>query len=132
MGSNGYETYQRAEVLSSSPEQLVPLLYRELLRQLSRGKVAMQESDLETKADAMGRAQAIVLELLAHLDVSKGGELGHKLASLYRYFLSEIEGASRHLEIERLQRLIDLIGPLAEAWEHAADEVSGKPTGAGI
>ena len=131
MGSNGYETYQRAEVLSSSPEQLVPLLYRELLRQLGRGKSAMLDGDLETKADAMSRAQAIILELLAHLDVGKGGELGHKLASLYRYFVSEIEQASRHLQPDRVERLMGLIQPLADAWEHAATEVTRNAT-AGI
>lgn len=130
MSGEGYQTYRRAEILSSSAEQLVPLLYRELVRQLLIGKDAIEQRDLERKADAMSRAQAIVLELLASLDVARGGELGHRLASLYRYFLDELEAASRHLDAPRVQALVELIQPLAEAWAQAAEQVAG-PAGVG-
>jgi len=119
-------SYQRSEILSSTPEQLVPLFYRELLKNLRRGAAQVEARDLEGKADSFGRARAIVLELMASLDVAQGGDLGQRLASLYSYFLREIEEVSRTLEASRLEPTIDMVARLEEAWTHAAAEVGAS------
>jgi flagellar protein FliS len=120
-------SYQEAEVMSSSSEQLVPLIYRELLKNLRRGAEQIANRDYTGKAESMGRASAIVLELLASLDMSHG-DLPRQLASLYTYFLKEIEAASGTLDSERLRPTIDMIARLEEAWASAAEQVAqGTP-----
>lgn len=123
MKNNGYAAYKRTEIVSSSAEQLVPLLFRELLRQLAIGRARIEAKDYEGKADAFSKANAILIELLGSLNVEVAGELGHQLASLYRYYLSELEVVSRRLDVARLDALIELIRPVEEAWRHAAAEV---------
>ena len=129
MNKNGYTAYKRAEIQSSSPEQLIPLLYRELLRQLAQGRTHIANGAFEEKADAFSKANAILLELMGSLDVKAGGELGQQLASLYRYFLAELEAVSRTLDLGRLDSLVDLIQPLEEAWRHAAEELASQQAG---
>ena len=116
--------YQRAEIESSTPQQLVPMIYRELLKNLRRGQIQIDERDLEGKAESFGRARAIVLELMATLDMDVAGDLPQRLASLYSYFLREIEEVSRTLDASRLGPTIDMVARLEEAWSHAATEVA--------
>ena len=116
-------SYQEAEILSSTNEQLVPLIYRELLKNLRRGVEQIENRDYAGKADSMGRSSAIVLELMASLDMSHG-DLPRQLASLYTYFLKEIEAASRTLDAARLGPTIDMVARLEEAWASAAQQVA--------
>jgi len=116
-------SYQEAEIVSSTSEQLVPLIYRELLKNLRRGSEQIENRDYSGKADSMGRASAIVLELMASLDMSHG-DLPRQLGSLYAYFLKEIEESSRTLDAPRLKPTIDMIARLEEAWANAAEQVA--------
>lgn len=117
--------YQRAEIQSSSPQQLVVMTYRELLRNLRRGRLQIEERDLAGKADSFGRARAILLELMATLDMGVEGGLPQRLASLYGYFLREIEDVSRTLDADRLGPTIDMVARLEEAWSSAASDPGG-------
>ena len=121
-------SYQEAEVISSTSEQLVPLIYRELLKNLRRGVDQIQRGDLAAKADSFGKASAILLELMASLDMNQPGDLPKQLASLYSYFIKEIEAASRTLDVGRLGPTIDMIARLEEAWTQAAREVGQAGT----
>lgn len=116
-------SYQEAQIMSSTPEQLVPLIYRELLKNLRIGVEQIENRDYTGKAESMGRASAIVLELLASLDMSHG-DLPRQLASLYTYFLKEIDAASGTLDADRLRPTIDMIARLEEAWVSAAEQVT--------
>ena len=118
------KSYREAEIVSSSNEQLIPMIYRELLKNLRRGAEQIDQRDFEGKADSFGRASAILLELMASLDMQQAGDLPKQLASLYNYFLKEIEVASRTLDAERLRPTIDMVARLEEAWAHAAREIA--------
>jgi flagellar protein FliS len=119
--------YQETRVLSSSPEQLVPLLYEHLLVNLKRAARQIQEQEIEAKADSVEKATAILYELLSSLDFDAGGEIASRLASLYSYFLKEVGEASRALDARRLQPLIQMVGSLHESWLEAARIVSAGP-----
>ncbi len=116
-------SYQEAEIVSSTSEQLVPLIYRELLKNLRRGASQIEARDYEGKADSLARASAIVLELMASRDRADG-DLPRTLASLYTFFLKEIEAASRELDAARLGPTIDMVARLEEAWANAAQQVA--------
>jgi flagellar protein FliS len=118
--------YRDAEILGTSREQLVPLLYRHLLIYLRKGAQQIQERDLEGKAESLSRASDILYELLGSLDPDQGGELADRLAGLYSYFLNEIREAGRTLDAGRLSRMISLVDSLHEAWAQAARTVEGE------
>jgi flagellar protein FliS len=127
----GATAYLEAQVLGSSREQLVVLLYDHLLAQLGRAKTAIAAGDIERKAASLEKASAIVFELLASLDQDKGGELASRLAALYAFFISEIGAAGRSMDAHRLDNIVQLVGTLREAWSQAAGSISGGPTRSG-
>ena len=75
-------TYRRSRVMSSTPAELVVVLYEKLLSDLKGAAIAIRAGDLETKAERTQRATDITFELLASLDREQGGEVGQRLANL--------------------------------------------------
>lgn len=117
------------EILSSAPEQLVPLLYRHLLWRLGEARRAIEAHDVEAKSLHLERALAILFELLATLDFRRGGELAPRLSALYGYFASELVGLQRSLDLEQLGRITEMIAALHASWEHAARSVRTTASG---
>ena len=118
--------YQDNEVLSASRERLVPLLYEGLLRNLRRAGKQIQAGDIEGKSESLGKASAIVFELLGSLDFEAGGELASRLAGLYGYFAREIGDIGRTLDLKRLDALVQMIDGLHDAWDQAARKVAAE------
>jgi len=119
--------YRDTEVLSSSPEQLVPLLYERLLVSLRRGVKQMRAGDTEGRYESLSRASDIVCELLSSLDFEKGGDIAPRLASLYAFWAREISESSRTLQSSRLERVEQMVASLHEAWKEAARTAGARP-----
>ncbi len=125
------QAYQENAVLTTSREQLVPLLYEHLLVNLRRAVRQIRERDIEGKAASVEKASAILFELLGSLDFEAGGELAARLASLYNYFLRELSEASRTLDARRLEPVIEMVASLHESWVAAVRVVTGSGEEAG-
>lgn len=121
-----HSAYQDNQVLTASKEQLVPMLYQGLLKNLLRAGKQIEAGDLEGKAESLQKASAIVYELLGSLDFDAGGELASRLAGLYGYFAREIMDIGRTLDRTRLDSLVEMIRGLHEAWDQAARQVTGQ------
>ena len=118
--------YRQNAVLSTSREQLVPLLYEHLLVNLRKAHRQIGSQDIEGKAQSVEKASAILYELLGSLDFESLDELASRLASLYTYFLKELGDASHSLNEQRLDPLIEMVSSLHESWLEAARLVSGQ------
>jgi flagellar protein FliS len=130
-GQRNASAYLEAKVLSSSREELVPLLYQHLCANLRRATAQIEAGDIEGKAASLDRASGIVFELLASLDFEAGGDLASRLAALYSFFAREIAAVSRTLDRPRLERVIGMVESLHGAWQQAAAQAAGQPRGAG-
>jgi flagellar secretion chaperone FliS len=115
--------YQDTEVLTSTQERLVPLLYEHLLRSLRQADRQIEAGDIEGRSASLQKASAIVFELLGSLDFEAGGELASRLAGLYGFFAGEIADIGRTRDSERLDALIQMISGLHDAWDQAARQV---------
>jgi flagellar secretion chaperone FliS len=109
-----------SEILALSPEALVPLLYDRLLEHLDGALDAIAARAVEAKSHHLERALAIVMELMASLDLERGEELAPRLQALYAYFASEILAIGRSLDAELLRRIREMIAGLRESWAEAA------------
>ncbi len=119
--------YLETQVVSSSPEQLVPLLYQHLLVNLKKAGLQIREHDLEGKAVSLQKASAIVFELMSALDIERGGEIAMRLASLYAYFTRRISEVGRTLDESIIQELVELVGSLHESWLEVATHQEPSP-----
>lgn len=118
-GTSGYgdgaAAYRETQVLSSSPEQLVPLLYERLLVLLRRAEAQIEAKDLAGKSESLAKASEIVFELLTNLSFDEGGELASRLAALYAFFINEINESGRKMDTARLRTVTEMIASLHEA-----------------
>lgn len=118
--------YLENDVLTRSPEWLVPLLYEHLLMSLRRARIQIEANDVGGRTASLDRASAILGELLASLDREKGGELAGRLASLYAYFAVELLNVGRSNGLGSLPKVIDMVEELHIAWTQAAERVAPR------
>jgi flagellar protein FliS len=120
----GAAAYRETQVMSSSPEQLVPLLYERLLVHLRRAEAQITAKDIAGKSESLGKATEIVFELLSNLSFEAGGELASRLAALYAFFINELGEVGRTMDTARLKTVTEMVGSLHTAWASAAEKVA--------
>lgn len=132
------ETYLRMQTATASPGELIAMLYDALLRNLARAEGGLESKDMESAHHALLRAQDIVLELMASLDLDAEGEAGsiaRQMAPLYEYMYHRLLDASVHKETAPIDEVRRLVQPVREAWRFALEEVARQtaaaPTGDG-
>ncbi len=113
-------TYREVDVLSSTPEQLLPLLYKHLLVNLRRASLCIKRRDIQGKFDSTCKAADIIAELRGVLDFEAGGDLSVQLSALYGFWAKEISEAASLLDAARLDRVAAMVDELYESWKAAA------------
>lgn len=118
---NKYQAYQAGTVLTASPAQLVLLLFDGALKFLNIALEGFKNEDpLEfnlTIHQNLQKAQAIVRELKACLDLEKGPEFAEKMTALYDYFDRRLQEANLKKEKGPLEEVIRHVGVLRDAWK---------------
>ena len=92
--------YLKNQIETSSPEQILILLYDGAIKFLNQAKIGIQNKDIELTHNNLIKAQNIISELRDTLDMEIGGELANNLYALYNYF-------NRRLVLEHLRGLRD-------------------------
>lgn len=119
--------YRATAAQTSSPLELVVLLYDGAMRFLADAERAMTAGDLAARGTAIGRALAIVNELQATLDLGRGGAVAAELDRLYDYVQDRLLRATRDHDRQALGDAQRVLGALADAWRTIA---AAPPTGA--
>ena len=110
-----------------SPARLVTMLYDRLVVDLACAEEAMRRGEIATVGERLGRAQEILLELHATLDLALWPE-GEPLSRLYLWMVGELMQARLHGVPEQIAQCRLLLEPLRDAWHEAA---TGRPIEAG-
>jgi flagellar protein FliS len=113
----GYGAYQRVQAETSSPGELIILLYDALLKNLRRGVAALEAGEPEPVNEALTRAQDITLELRASLDAQT--ELAEQLMPLYTYVFRSLVLANVNKDAALVRELEAMISPMRDAWVFA-------------
>jgi flagellar protein FliS len=112
--------YRQQSVLTATPGQLVVMLYDGALRFLLQASTAMGAGD-ERAADAkLRRAEAILDELHATLDMERGGEVASRLEGVYVFCRRRLIEARIERDATIVASISELLGELREAWVEIA------------
>ncbi|GIV02103.1 MAG: flagellar protein FliS [Fimbriimonadales bacterium] len=114
--------YRKQAVETARPIDLVVMLYDGLLQSLRAAKGAIEERNLDRQNSELLRAQRILSELTAGLDMEKGGEISKNLASLYHYCIQRLIEANIEDDATRVEEVVRVIKPLRDAWAEAAQK----------
>jgi len=123
-----YGQYQRAQVETSTPGQLVVLLYEGCLRFTQRGRTALEGQDFEASRASFLRAQDIVAELMGGLNMD-AGEIAANLLRLYEYMYQRLVVANVKRDATAAREVEDMVRSLLPAWEEAVKKQSGDGAG---
>lgn len=116
----GAAAYRHTHVQSSSPLELVVLLYNCLLKHIMATRDAADRNDLFAKREHLSRAFAILSELQSTLNMAEGGEIAASLDALYTYTTGRLSDFNARGERAALDEVARLLTPLRDAWTEIA------------
>jgi flagellar protein FliS len=113
--------YTESSVLTAPPERLVVMLYDGAGRFLARAAAAIRAGEQGAAGEPLGRAQAILHELLATLDPS-AGEVTERLQSIYLFCERTLVEAQLQRDADKVERVAELLAELRDAWAQIAEQ----------
>ncbi len=113
--------YQSQSILTASPGQLVLILYDGALRFLNQAKAGFHLPEdsanrIETINTGILRAEAILQELKANLDLKSGGDVAKNLDRLYDYYLRRLLQANIQKDEAPVEEVERLVRTLRDGW----------------
>lgn len=127
MASHPYEQYRATRVSTASATELVAMLYQGVLRFTQRGVQAVERGDFNAAHAAFVRAQDIVTELTAGLNLEEGGEVAHNLLLLYDYAYRRLVEANVQKATGPAHEVLRIFRELLQTWQAIAGQVPGRP-----
>lgn len=122
------DAYRESAIMTASPEQLVVMLYDGAVRFLRQSQAAMGEGAWQHAFDRLTRAEAILDELLATLDMDQG-EIAERLQAIYVFCKKLLIQARLERQPAKIGQVVRLLADLREAWARiAAGATAGVPT----
>jgi len=108
--------YARAQVTSVDRTRLLLLVFEGGLAFLQRARAGLAGGDLAAFGHNLGRAQAIIGELLGTLDYEAGGTIARDLARLYDFMLVHLTEANARQSVRHLDEVLVVFETIAGAY----------------
>lgn len=124
MITSPYEKYRQSSVQTSTPGQLLLMLYDGAIRFVRAGIDSLQKKDLQKANLNLGKSQSIVNELLSTLD--RGYAVSEGLASLYEYINHLLIESNVKKTVAPAEEALGYLMDLRETFAEAAKMTAGS------
>lgn len=114
---NGLAAYQNAAVTTQSKGRLIVLLYDGAIKFMKLAIKELEKHNYEAKGRYIARAQDIINELNAVLDMDAGGEIAANLRRLYCFINNRLSEANTKRDPEIIREVITLMEELNQSWK---------------
>lgn len=118
-----YDKYRQSSVQTSTPAQLVLMLYDGAIRFIRAGLDGLKRDDLEKTNINLGKAQTIVSELMSTLD--NNYEVSKNLYSLYEYTNFLLVDTNIRKDTTKAEEAVGYLIELRETWLQASKIAAG-------
>ena len=115
-GGNYQNAYKKASVNTLDQTKLIIMLYDGAIKNASFAVEHLKSGQIEKVHDCLIKTKNIVTELMATLNMDRGGEIANNLQSLYSYMFSQLIEANMNKKTEPVVVVIDLLKELRAAW----------------
>jgi flagellar protein FliS len=112
--------YMQTQVRSSSPLELVVMLYDGILRQTAAAVDAMARKDIRARREAVSKSLAIISELQSTLNMEQGGDIAVQLDRLYSWMTESLMQATMTQDPGPIQDVHRVLETLRDGWQQAA------------
>ncbi|MEK4345508.1 flagellar export chaperone FliS [Paenibacillus sp. FSL P4-0184] len=124
MMTSPYDKYRQSSVQTSTPAQLVIMLYDGAIRFARTAMDGLSKQDYEKTSLNFGKAQTIISELMSTLDHTY--EVSKNLFSLYEYTNFLLVEANIRKSPEKAEEAIGYLTELRETWLQASKIAAGQ------
>ncbi len=120
--SQAAAAYKETSVKTASPGSLILMLYTEGIKEINLAISKMRvpkipEKDIEAINNHIIKAQEIITELRAALDMDIGGEIAANLLSIYSYFNQQLLTANLKKDYKPLLDVSSMMQELYDVWK---------------
>lgn len=119
MGNRELMAYREADVQSSSPVEVVIMLYDVLVRDMRRIIAAIGAGDIQDRVKHSNHAFEVLQQLECALDMEHGGSTAKELSRFYSHVRAKIMEVQFKLNPALLERQIEMVQELREGWVRA-------------
>ena len=120
--SHALNSYRETSIKTASQGSLILMLYDEAIKQISAALELMsgpkiKPANIEKIKNSIVKVQEIVTELMASLDLEKGGEIATNLLSIYSFFNQQLLEANIKKETKPLLDVKGMMEELRVTWQ---------------
>jgi len=116
MKQHSINQYKRTEVATADQGKLILMMYDGAIKFVEIAKNKLRENDMAGKGIYISKAQGIISELMASLNMEGGGEIALSLEKLYAFMNRQLRIANVNKDIKPLDSVAKILGVLREGW----------------
>lgn len=120
----GLNQYKQNNIMQASKEELTLMLYNGAIKFIGQGKIYIESKNIQKSHDAIMRANTIITELNATLDMSY--DLSKDLRKLYDFMSDRLVYANIQKNTDILDEVLELIIDLRDTWKEAMKLAKSK------
>jgi flagellar protein FliS len=117
LSNNGYSQYKESSIYTATPEELTLMLYNGLVKFLMQAESALDSQNIEKSNTGIIRAQEIIKEFQATLDMNY--EISNSLDLLYDYMYRRLVEANLKKDKDIVEEILGYAKELRDTWAQA-------------
>jgi flagellar protein FliS len=117
---NGIAAYHEAAVTTQGKGRLIVLLYDGAIKFMKLAIKELEAGNYEAKGRHITKAQDIINELNAVLDMDAGGEVAANLRKLYCFMNNHLSEANTKCDPQMIREVITMMEELNQSWKTIA------------
>jgi len=121
--------YKAVQVKTSSPGEVLIMLFDGLFRFLGEARDAMIRDDRAFTGDRIERAHAILIELAASLNKSVEPDLCANLEAIYLFSTHKLLEANISRDAEKIGQVMRILDPVRDGFKTAIREQAARAVG---
>jgi flagellar secretion chaperone FliS len=119
MSSDGYKVYREARAHELNQTQLILMMYAGAINFLTKA-VEEKNQGKDKMGKYVSKAKNVILELMASLDLDKGGEMAVLLLKTYKVIFMKLSSAFLNDDTVKVTEVRDLLTELETSWKQIA------------
>jgi flagellar protein FliS len=124
MTYNALNQYKQNAVLTATPEELTLMLYDGGIKFMNIGKYSIENKDLEKAHSSLVRAQDIIIELSASLNMDY--PISNDLRSLYDFVLDKLIAANINKDTKPVDEALEVMTDMRDTWKDVMKQIKQK------
>lgn len=112
---NAYNAYKQNSVTTASPGELTLMLYNGCIKFIHQAKKSIEDKNIESRNKYIQKAQAILNELMATLNMDV--PVSKNMFNLYEYMYHQLTQANIKSDVTILDEVEGLVTEFRDTWK---------------